>query len=130
VFFVTKEWLFAYSNQGAWTRAQIEALGFDYPPEKGWLKIAVGMTIGPDQKRDFEEAGSGPFRVTWDWLYRNLPPNEKWWSRAQLETIGVTWPPTKGSISSRVGQEIAHDQKRRFEVLGRSSARTSSKNAS
>lgn len=57
---ITKEWLVKYrSPRGAYFAAQIKALGFDYPPQKGWLKNAIGIEITEDQQKIFEAGATG-----------------------------------------------------------------------
>lgn len=58
-----------------------------------------------------------PFYVTWGWLYRHLPPGRHWWTKAQLQTLGVRWPPSPGCIKARIGQPLTSHQKDRFEAL-------------
>jgi 5-methylcytosine-specific restriction endonuclease McrA len=57
---VTKEWLVKYrSPNGSYFAAQIKALGFNYPPQKGWLKDAIGLDITENQQKIFEAGSVG-----------------------------------------------------------------------
>lgn len=55
MFIVTKEWIHSNSTSKNGFRAvQIHALGFSWPPPKGWLKHIIGKPITLDQKNAFE----------------------------------------------------------------------------
>ena len=52
---VTKEWLdLNRSGNGAWTKAQMEALGVNWPPQKGWRKKVVGTMITDEAAHKLE----------------------------------------------------------------------------
>jgi 5-methylcytosine-specific restriction endonuclease McrA len=54
MFTVTKEWLSKNNTRkGGYIAAQIHALGYPYPPPKGWLKQIIGKQISLDQKDAF-----------------------------------------------------------------------------
>ena len=55
MFKVTLEWLYQYrTGSGGYRRDQVEALGLDWPPQKGWLRGSVGKMITFEQKSLFE----------------------------------------------------------------------------
>lgn len=58
MFFVTKEWIHSYMPNGGVTKKQLEALGFSWPPQKGWLKEITGKEISDEQARLFREGVS------------------------------------------------------------------------
>jgi hypothetical protein len=43
------------TENGAWTRKQIEALGLTWPPKKGWKKRVVGTELTEKQQAEFEK---------------------------------------------------------------------------
>ena len=52
---VTREWIFEHrTRKGAWTRAQLAAIGVSWPPISGWVSRVVGSTISEEDKRQFE----------------------------------------------------------------------------
>ena len=55
-FEMTWGWLHRYSTPGGgWTAKQLRAIGVDWPPRRGWLRLSVGKTISVGQKAAFEE---------------------------------------------------------------------------
>ena len=43
---LTREYIMKHRTaRGAWTRAQIEALGLEWPPLQGWIDSVVGQNI-------------------------------------------------------------------------------------
>ena len=42
------------TDRGAWTKPQIEALGIDWPPRKGWIDRIVGKELSADNQVKFE----------------------------------------------------------------------------
>jgi predicted oxidoreductase len=56
------------------------------------------------------------FKVTENWIkaYQN---GSGGWNRAQLESIGVEWPPMHGWIRRAEGKSISEVAKARFEML-------------
>ena len=54
---VTRDYILANTtNNGAWTKSQIEALGMTWPPITGWIDRACGIELSPEQRRIFERA--------------------------------------------------------------------------
>jgi len=52
---ITKAYLQKHSTKsGAWTKAQINALGLEWPVTKGWQKRLEGTEITREQANDFE----------------------------------------------------------------------------
>ncbi len=52
---LTREYIMKHRTaRGAWTRAQIEALGLEWPPLQGWIDSVVGQNITEAQARQFE----------------------------------------------------------------------------
>jgi len=52
---VTKEYLNKNkTSKGGWTKKQINALGIDWPPTKGWKKRAIGHVMTEEKARAFE----------------------------------------------------------------------------
>lgn len=56
------------------------------------------------------------FRVSEEWI-RRYQSGGGGWNQAQLECIGVKWPPEHGWISRAVGREISDAERARFEFL-------------
>lgn len=56
MFRVTKQWILEYSTTGSggWTRKQLEALGYPWPPPTGWLEAIEGTEIRPGMRVRFE----------------------------------------------------------------------------
>lgn len=51
---VTREFILKHQTaNGAWTRAQLNALGVSWPPINGWLRALVGTTITQQQADAF-----------------------------------------------------------------------------
>ncbi len=44
------------TDRGAWTRAQLTALGVNWPPESGWITELIGNSITDEQERAFIDA--------------------------------------------------------------------------
>ena len=56
MFKVTKDWIHKHKTpRGAWTKAQIEALGLEWPARQGWISQISGELISNQQARMFEE---------------------------------------------------------------------------
>jgi hypothetical protein len=56
VFRITKDWIEAHqSNQGGWTRDQVQAIGLDWPLVKGWKWKVIGLQITDETKARFEQ---------------------------------------------------------------------------
>ena len=52
---ITAEWIMANTTAaGGWTRKQLEAVGVDWPPVKGWKQRILGTEISADQQSVFE----------------------------------------------------------------------------
>ena len=52
---ITKEWLESNKTKlGGYNRIQIESLGLDWPPPKGWKKLVIGSRIDSAARRAFE----------------------------------------------------------------------------
>ena len=52
---ITKKWLNSHKTKfGAWTRPQIESLGLQWPPTKGWMDRVKGTVIDDNRARAFE----------------------------------------------------------------------------
>ena len=57
IFEITKEWVMKHrTRRGGWTRAQILALGLDYPVKTCWIDELVGKHIRPSQATAFEQS--------------------------------------------------------------------------
>ena len=57
------------------------------------------------------------FVVTPDWLHRHGKSGVGW-TRAQVETLGVSWPLEKGWLMGMAGRLITQEQRRAFEARG------------
>lgn len=58
-FVVTNAWLHMWrSHRGGWNRAQLAALGIEWPPRRRWAKHVIGTTITTLQRDRFEREGS------------------------------------------------------------------------
>lgn len=52
---VTREFIMAHRTvRGAWTKAQIEALGLQWPPLQGWIDSVVGQELTEAQVTQFK----------------------------------------------------------------------------
>lgn len=52
---ITRRYLMNHRTQRrAWTRPQIEALGLDWPPRKGWIDSLIGKELSEDNRKAFE----------------------------------------------------------------------------
>ena len=56
------------------------------------------------------------FRVTGDWV-KAFSTRGGGWNRAQLECLGVKWPPRHGWLLKLIGTEITEQDKAKFEQL-------------
>lgn len=56
------------------------------------------------------------FEVSAEWV-RSYQSVKGGWNRAQLEILGVKWPPSSGWVIQVVGRLISDEDKRRFEQL-------------
>lgn len=55
MFVITKDWLVSLcSIRGGFTKKQLEILGVEYPPVKGWMKKLIGNEIPDDWKLEIE----------------------------------------------------------------------------
>lgn len=53
---VTKDWIKKYrSKNGGYTKKQLNAVGIEWPPRKGWINEVVGKEIADDEKIIFEK---------------------------------------------------------------------------
>lgn len=59
---LTHELIMQYRTpKGGWRKAQIEALGLTWPPQKGWVKEVVGMELTDRQFHQF--TGKNPAQL-------------------------------------------------------------------
>lgn len=59
------------------------------------------------------------FTVTKHWLQANSSGNARGgWTKAQLEAIGLGWPPPKDWIDALIGSMLEDGQRAEFERLG------------
>ena len=56
------------------------------------------------------------FTVTKQWLRQHASSNGSGYTRDQLSTLGLSWPPPKGWLERIVGSEISDLCKSQFEV--------------
>lgn len=60
------------------------------------------------------------FTVTKHWLTDNSSSGSRGgWTKAQLEAIGIGWPPPKGWVDALIGSMVEDDQREKFERLGK-----------
>jgi hypothetical protein len=52
--------------------------------------------------------------VTREWVMRHRTPNGGW-TRAQLDAIGVKWPPKRGWVVTVIGRDLPDDAVQAFE---------------
>ena len=76
----------------------------------------MGFIRQPDTRFRSGCYGVEVFEVTEEWIKASRSGN-RGWNRAQLECIGVEWPPTKGWIDRIAGSLISDASKARFEQL-------------
>lgn len=51
---ISREFIMEHrTDRGAWTKAQLSAIGVKWPPEKGWINRVVGRGISEDQRVAF-----------------------------------------------------------------------------
>lgn len=56
---ITKEWIFDNrTDKGGWTRAQLSAVGVEWPARSGWIDRLVGQTISDEIAKKFERVPS------------------------------------------------------------------------
>lgn len=55
--------------------------------------------------------------ITNEWIGQHATASAGW-TRAQLERIGVSWPPLKGWRQAAIGREITESDARAFVQLG------------
>ena len=57
---VTKKWIYDYQScNGGWTKSQLQALGIDWPPYKGWIQDVDGKQISAAKRKQFEDSWKG-----------------------------------------------------------------------
>jgi len=60
-FTVTHDWLRNnQTDRGSWNAKQLACLCIDWPPRKGWINRAVGITILVSVKERFEQLAAEP----------------------------------------------------------------------
>ncbi len=56
-FLVTEDWIVSNkTSKGGWNKKQINALGLDWPPRAGWMKLLDGTMISEEKKEIFLQA--------------------------------------------------------------------------
>lgn len=56
---ITQGWIAQHATgQAGWTRAQLECLGVDWPPTKGWRSRLINTSISDAKAREFERLGA------------------------------------------------------------------------
>jgi hypothetical protein len=51
---ITAEWIHKHKTpRGGWTRKQLQAIGVNWPPEKGWIERCRGREISDQQRQTF-----------------------------------------------------------------------------
>ncbi len=54
---INKAWLQSCkTNKGAWTKAQADILGLEFPLKKGWQQKIIGLEISDSDRQRFELA--------------------------------------------------------------------------
>lgn len=56
------------------------------------------------------------FKVTRSWLHAHSS-GKGGWTRVQLASIGIGWPPPSGWVANIVGNEVTEEQRAEFERL-------------
>ena len=52
---ITRKYIMKFrTDRGAWTKPQIEALGIEWPPRKGWIDRLHGKHLSRDNQIQFE----------------------------------------------------------------------------
>jgi hypothetical protein len=56
-FLITKAWIHEHATwRGTgWTKAQLDAIGIEWPPRRGWIVSVTGTAITDAQRRAFED---------------------------------------------------------------------------
>jgi hypothetical protein len=55
MFKVSREWIDQFCTEaGGWTRDQLEVIGIEWPPIKGWKAKAIGRELTDEQRLRFE----------------------------------------------------------------------------
>ena len=56
---ITEEYIYRHrTKRGAWTKAQILALGLEWPTTKGWIKSVIGKELSTDSAKKFERSST------------------------------------------------------------------------
>src|SRR5262245_36816907 len=75
---ITREFIHQHKTpRGAWTRAQLSALGIAWPPREGWITRLAGVEITDDQRDAFiagrTKRASGPHNPDFSQFWRIYP---------------------------------------------------------
>jgi hypothetical protein len=54
-------------------------------------------------------------KITKEFLLKNMTKNGGW-TRTQIESLGIKWPPTKGWHNKLIGKEISSSQILKFSL--------------
>jgi hypothetical protein len=55
---VSERWIQEHrTRSGGWTKRALAALGVSWPPPHGWIKLAVGKMLTPQERAVFEGQG-------------------------------------------------------------------------
>ncbi len=69
---ITKKYILDnMTERGAWTKPQIEALGIQWPPAKGWIELLIDNEISSEKAKIFESKVPAKAR-NYDHLLQNL----------------------------------------------------------
>ena len=52
---ISREYIMEYrTDKGSWTQPQLEALGVEWPPVKGWIERISGNELSPGDQKTFQ----------------------------------------------------------------------------
>jgi len=90
MFKITKEWLLSNKTpRGSWNKAQLEAIGVRWPPEKGWQGKIDGTLISDIRRKNFEakQALNNRKRFDLDWCISQIITNYNKLSQYQKSNL-------------------------------------------
>ena len=87
IYEITRDWLLKNkTKRGGWTKRQIEALGENYPPTRGWMSRVCDTFITAEDAAKFEKA-SGQYADTTVSKLGKLKANISTLDRGDLELL-------------------------------------------
>lgn len=102
MFKVTAHWIKAYqSGNGGWNKRQLECIGVEWPPGRGWIDAVIGYEITEQKKSEFEslqgktiQAGKverGLANMATNPVYQTTPDGLGGWTGRWLSDARFPW---------------------------------------